>query len=284
MSSRHRSTIDSAAARATTGPAVTLRPLSTETDIEACLQLQQETWGADFRELVPPTILKIAQMVGGIVAGAFDPQGRLVGFVFGLTGVRDGCLAHWSHMLAVAEPLRNRGIGQLLKQFQRHELRAIGVDRMLWTYDPLVARNAHLNLNKLGARIVEYVEDMYGHDSASVMDSVIGSDRFVVEWDLVPPLPAETVARGAPADAAVVTLERIPTSPPEPLPRGRTVCVEVPADIQMLKLSRPEEARAWRALTRRAFLDYLGQGYVVRRLARDPESGRTFYVLANAAS
>ena len=76
----------------------------------------------------------------------------MLGFVFGMTGVQDGRLVHWSDLLAVRPEARDRGLGRRLKLYQRSLVAELGVTRMLWTYDPLVARNAHLNLNALGAR------------------------------------------------------------------------------------------------------------------------------------
>ena len=104
--------------------------------------------------------------------------------VFGIAGFKDGAPCHWSHMLAVREESRDRGIGAALKDFQREEVLRQHVHVMYWTYDPLVARNAKLNIKIVGARVVEYVRDMYGVDHASITDRVIGSDRFVVRWDL----------------------------------------------------------------------------------------------------
>lgn len=264
-----------------TAPSVTIRPLETEADYEACVTLQRETWGENFLELAPPALLMITQKVGGITAGAFDERGRLVGFVFGLTGLQEGRAVHWSHMLAVTERLRGHGIGQQLKHYQRNRLRTVGVTRMYWTYDPLVARNAHLNVNRLGARIMEYVQDMYGENPLSETDSVIGSDRFVVRWDLDTehePAPPTPVAEGGPQPLVTLDLEAPATVTGE-LPDDSTVFVEVPADIQRLKKTHPSLAHAWRLLTRRAFIYYLDRGYIIGGLARERAIGRCYYIL-----
>ncbi len=162
----------------------TIRPLTSQADYLACVDLQYETWGKGFVDCVPPAVLQISAKVGGVAAGAFEASGKMLGFVFGLAGWKDGERCHWSHMLAVRQEAQNRGIGRALKVFQRQELLGRDIDTMYWTFDPLVARNAHLNLQKLGAQVVEYVRDMYGVDEASITDSIIGSDRFVVRWDL----------------------------------------------------------------------------------------------------
>ena len=101
-----------------------------------------------------------------------------------MTGVRDGALVHWSDMLAVGPEARDRGIGRRLKLYQRSLVAELGVTQILWTFDPLVARNAHLNLNALGARVIDYVPDMYGADTGSTLHQGIGTDRFVVAWEV----------------------------------------------------------------------------------------------------
>lgn len=262
-----------------------IRPFAQAADYEACLALQRATWGDDFRELVPPALLQVAQRVGGIAAGAFDAGGRMLGFVFGLTGITAGEPVHWSHMLAVRDDVRDRGIGQQLKRWQRAQLCRMGVRRMLWTYDPLVARNAHLNLNRLGARAVEYVENMYGATPRSTTDSVIGTDRFIVEWRLDAPevqLDAATLASEAPIVTAPVT--RDPRAAQPNLPAVPEVRIEIPADVQRLKLASADGAVAWRLTTRRAFTHYLPRGYTVAGVTAGDREDRRFYVLRAEAS
>lgn len=263
---------------------VAIRPLRTADEYDRCVALQRATWGDDFRELVAPAMLKVAQEVGGIAAGAFDADGTLAGFVFGLTGLRGGRLAHWSHMLAVREDRRDRGIGRRLKRYQRERLRALGVERMYWTYDPLVARNAHLNLNALGARVVDYVEHMYGENPMSRTDSVIGTDRFVVEWPVAAPVedaaPPPLPAGADEAPLATADVARDVAAPQPDLPDAPLVRVEIPEDIQALKLARPDVAAAWRATTRRALTHYLRRGYRVAGLRR--AGARCHYVVRAA--
>src|SRR5215472_9753647 len=161
--------------------AIEIRPLVTPRELHACVELQHATWGREFTDVVPASILKVAQRVGGVVAGAFGPSNDLLGFVFGLTGVERGRIVHWSDMLAVRPEARNLGVGRRLKEFQRRSVQALGGEVIYWTYDPLVARNAHLNFNVFGVRIAEYVEDMYG-ETDSPLHAGIGTDRFIVAW------------------------------------------------------------------------------------------------------
>ncbi|MBF8248247.1 MAG: hypothetical protein HW374_1047, partial [Bacteroidetes bacterium] len=161
---------------------LTLRRLSSTDDYNACVRLQQETWGAGFTENVPATILMVSQKIGGVTAGAFDKNGVMVGFVFGLTGWKDGKPIHWSDMLAVKNELRNSGLGRILKLYQRELVLPLGIEEIYWTYDPLVAKIAHLNFNKLGAEVSEYVANMYPDNSGSELHRGIGMDRLIVVW------------------------------------------------------------------------------------------------------
>lgn len=253
---------------------ITIRPLASRADCEACVELQRTIWGP--HDCVPASVLMVAQKVGAIAAGAFDARGALLGCVFGLTGQRGGRIAHWSHFLAVRPDSRDRGIGRRLKQYQRKVLRSRRIAAMYWTFDPLVARNAHLNLNRLGVEVEEFVPDMYGRAGESTVDRLLGTDRFVVRWDLRGKRRGRGRGRGGGAgrlaSAPVVNAElrsgneMVPTEPE--LPAVARVRVAVPADIQDVKQRSPDLARAWRSSTRRALLHYLERGYCVARFVR----------------
>src|SRR5439155_14564768 len=155
---------------------ILIRRVETQAEYDECVRIQDETWGADFNERVPSTIFQVSQYLGGVTAAAFAPSlDTMLGFVFGMTGVQEGQLVHWSDLLAVRPEARDRGIGRRLKLFQRSLVLELGVTRMLWTYDPLVARNAQLNLNVLGAAVTEYVPEMYGAETRSALHDAIGT-------------------------------------------------------------------------------------------------------------
>jgi predicted GNAT superfamily acetyltransferase len=268
---------------------VTFRSLSSTEDYQACVELQRVIWGRDFSDVVPLSILKINQKVGGVSAGVFAADGRLLGFVWGMTGVRDGKPFHWSHMLGVAPEARDLRLGERLKWFQRGLLLPLGVEEVEWTYDPLEARNAHLNLNKLKAEVAEYVEDMYAGEMGSELARGIGTDRFIVRWPIASPR-VEAAAAGSPLDedpsvfaaAPVLSIDAIAAADESvPLPLVPHVRVEIPVDIQKVKNEQPDIAAAWRASTRRAFLYYFGRGYRVTAYLRDLQDvERRFYGLS----
>jgi predicted GNAT superfamily acetyltransferase len=270
-------------------PDIIIRPLASQEDFRRCVDLQYEIWGEGFGECAPPSLLLAVQEVGGIAAGAFDAHGRLLGFVFGISGLRDGRPAHWSDMLAVREEARGSGLGIRLKAYQRERLLELGIGVAFWSYDPLEARNAHININRLGARPIEYVRDMYGDVTGSRLHAGLGTDRFVVEWELRDPRVESALAdRSSPepgnledapivnvameSDGAIVPVER-------ELPDHARVRVAIPHDIQRVKADSIDRARSWRSSTRRTFLHYLDHGYAVVGFVAGPPSSHPAYLL-----
>jgi chorismate synthase len=262
-----------------------IRPLATHEEREACVELQRETWGREFTELVPPSLLYAVQKIGGVAAGAFDPRGRLLGFVFGFTGTEGGKLVHWSDMVAVRADAQGHGFGQALKAYQRETVLRLGVTVMYWTCDPLVAKNAHLNLNHYGVRVAEYVRDLYGSETRSVLHRGVGTDRFVVAWPLdrrgPPPRPAASLCEAPIVNPGTESgergdPERFASAPPPALR------IEIPEDIARVQAASLEMAGRWRATTRGAFLWCLAHGYSVTGFTRDDAAARGYYLLERA--
>lgn len=268
------------------GQQTTLRSFETRQDCLTCVELQREIWGPDFIDVVPATILMVCQRVGGVAVGAFDPNTGLVGFVFGLSGVTDGALSHWSDMLAVRPEARRRGLGRRLKLYQRRQLLDRGIRTAHWSYDPLVARNARFNLSILGACPTEYVIDMYG-ETRSTLHHGLDTDRVIVRWQLDDPdverrAAGETPSLfpGAATEAFLVNPLQCHTAapPPHSSPMGDWVRIAVPADIEALKATDPEQAHQWQLSVRTAFGRCLTNGYRVVGFVTSGEAA-PFYVL-----
>jgi predicted GNAT superfamily acetyltransferase len=221
-----------------------IRALEGYEELRACTQLQEEIWGAGFDERVPTAILRIALGYGGVLAGAFEGK-TLVGFVFGLTGLEEGRLVHWSDMLAVRALWRGRGIGVALKAWQRDHLLALGVREMRWSFDPLESANARLNLVRLGAQGRWYEENMYG-ESNSPLHAGIGTDRLIVQWKMEP-------------DSATTPGPNLRSA----LLSEACVRVPIPRSLQRLKGEDPDRARDWRLESREALAPRLREGWVV---------------------
>ncbi len=268
---------------------ITLRELASDDDYTRCEALQRATWGQDFVEIATAPMMKITQKVGGLAAGAFDDRGELLGLLFGISGVRDGKRAHWSHIMAVHDQARGLGIGRQLKIFQRDFLLALDVYAAYWTYDPLVSRNAHLNLVRLGAEPIEYVRDFYGPGDDNELHRGIGTDRFIVEWRLRDPGVVRTIAGELVQPdswhmAPIVNCDASsrPRDDDFELPDAEVVRVEIPMDVQAVKSDQPQTAALWRRSTRRALKAYMKRGYRVRGLVRSDD--RSCYALERGAA
>ena len=259
---------------------VTLRVLTQMGELRACVVLQESTWGRD-AETVAASLLLVSSKFGGLVIGAYNERGTLLGFVFSLTGTDAQGALHWSHMLAVSSDARGVGLGRLLKERQRAELASRGVNRIAWTFDPLQSRNAHLNINRLGARVVEYIDDMYGA-TGSPLHLFMATDRLVVmtgpELFAAPSrdvkseegLPVLTLSKWG-----VVGLDE---------PAATTILVEVPWDINEIASSDAILAARWRDATRRHFHFGLANGFAVSGFVADWVALRAYYCFTRAST
>jgi predicted GNAT superfamily acetyltransferase len=263
---------------------VQLRPLASIAEYQACVALQVAVWGAEFSDIVPASMLQVATHVGGILVGALAGD-ALLGFVFGLTGVRDNEIVHWSHMLGVRTDAREMGIGRRLKEYQRATLAGRGIAREFWTFDPLQARNAHLNVNRLGVRVIDYVVDMYG-SMGSPLHFGVATDRLIVECS------TGARAKSTPAPGPVIEqYGRAPILTPEPRPgdvvfQGDAppiVLLEIPADVERLTAEAGDALARWRLATRTHFQWAFLHSYRVTALHRDRVASRAFYVLRRDA-
>ena len=143
-------------------------------DFQQLSNIQAEIWGKDNQ--MPASLFSIANTIGGCALGAYHDQ-ILIGFILSLPAVWNGKKAQWSCRLAVDESFRNQGIGSQLKEAQKKALLTNGINSLLWSFNPYDTKNAHLNLNKLGAKIVGFKEGMY---------PVVPGERAIVEWHLQP--------------------------------------------------------------------------------------------------
>lgn len=262
---------------------ITIRPLFSRADYDACVALQEETWGEGFNERVPSGILKLSQQLGGVASGAFDVADRLAGFVFGMSGVMNGRVAHWSDMLAVRADARDRGIGEALKWHQRELLLQRGIYEVYWTFDPLEARNAWLNFSRLGAVASKYVRNFYDA-SDSPLHRGLATDRLIVTWILDSErVRSRSTSEGPPgpdpaiACAPIVNPGADSASAPESVSLRREIDAEairiaIPANLQRIKRTALGVALQWQASVREAFEHYFALGYEVTDVVRDGDA------------
>jgi predicted GNAT superfamily acetyltransferase len=187
---------------------VLIRECTTIEEFDTCVRLQREVFGLPDLELSPRRHLIVSRRAGGWILGAFEAAGgALVGFVHHLIAARGAEITGYSHMMAVSTAYQNRGLGARLKWAQRERALAEGRSYISWTFEPMQARNAHFNLNRLGVVVRSYGVNFYGWDggteaTASGKQFNLDSDRLIAGWELRTPR-VEACARGErPAHAA----------------------------------------------------------------------------------
>ena len=164
---------------------IQIRECMTLDELAACVDLQREVFSLPEIEISPVRHFVVTKNAGGFVLGAFL-SGELVGFVLSVPAFLRGEKAFYSHMTAVRADQQGSGIGGRLKWAQRERALAEGVKIIKWTFEPVKARNAFFNLEKLGAIVTEYHVDFYGTDYSTLPGEEIGlaSDRLFAEWHL----------------------------------------------------------------------------------------------------
>ena len=164
---------------------IEIRECLTLDELSACVQLQRDVFALPEVELSPVRHLIVTKNAGGFTLGAYDGE-RLAGFVLSVPAFQRGEPAFYSHMTAVHADYQSAGVGAKLKWAQRARALELGVKFIKWTFEPVKARNAYFNLEKLGAIVVEFQENFYGVDYTTAPGKKIGlaSDRLFAEWHL----------------------------------------------------------------------------------------------------
>jgi predicted GNAT superfamily acetyltransferase len=271
-----------------------IRPLTTIEDCRRVVDLEKLVWGyTDAEDVVPVPVLIVSVKRGGILLGAFDRAGEMVGFVYSLAALKNGRASQWSHMLGVLPAARDSGLGTRLKLEQRAATLRMGLDLIEWTYDPLQTMNAHLNFTKLGVMVTEYEENIYG-ESSSPLHRGNPTDRFVAEWWLSSPRVARRIAGGAhepsgPPTVPLINRVRrqggsIDCADVDLNRSDAQLAVEIPMGFNRLMQEEPGQAVAWRMATRRIFTAYLHRGYRVVDFFLDHAAEKGRYILASGQS
>ncbi len=301
-------------------------------EMVAIEELQRTVWPGNETDVVPGHLLLAATHHGGLVIGAYQineirenkpldfpqiafsgfgdlpAQAQLVGFVFGFPGMVDTPngpqLKHYSHMLAVHPSVRDYGIGFALKRAQWQMIRRSGVDCINWTFDPLLSRNAYLNISRLGAVCNTYIADAYGV-MLDGLNAGLPSDRFQVDWWINTPRVSSRLSRRPrlkldlahflAAETKIINPSRIGANglphPPDTnhltgssglSSNDSLVLVEIPADFLHLKSLDMGLASDWRFHIRAIFEGLFAQGFFVTDFIHlVGKSARSFYVLSD---
>ena len=236
---------------------IAIRKCETLRDFNLCVELQRQVWGESDLEVEPATLFIVAAHTGGQVLGAFDGP-RLAGFTLAVAGLRDATPYLHSHMTGVHPDYQGRGVGKSLKLFQREDALARGVRRIEWTFDPLGMRNAHFNLNLLGAIARKYLPNLYGVTS-SPLHRNMETDRLLAEWHLDSPRVIAAIQNVVPAQAPAAA-------------------ILMPEQLETWQAQGSPELVTLQARVRKEFTDYFSRGYAA--LAATRSARESAYSLA----
>lgn len=229
-------------------------------ELEACVRLQQEIWGYSERETYPVRLLVNLMRLGGNTLGAFTAEHQLVGLAIAMPAWRGRQRYFHSLGLGVKTGHENRGLGQSLKLAQRKMAMRQGIDLIEWTFDPLRAKNAFFNIERLGAIVREYVPDYYGRIESRFQIG-LPSDRLIARWHLSS-ARVKRVLRGGPARA---------------VKKAAAVEIEIPSDLDALAASEASALLDRQAKVRRQLQHAFAKGFVITGFRRGP--GVSHYLL-----
>ena len=251
---------------------VTLAPLATVEDADLLNQVIEVTWGGQHLDR---EVVRALAISGNTSWGAFDGE-RLIGFVLGWAGVdADGLHVH-SHMLASIPDRRHAGVGETLKLAQRAQALEQGIDVVRWTFDPLVARNAWLNLGKLGVVVDRFARSFYG-DMRDAINEGERSDRVTVAWNLRRE-PGPHIVAADPVDLVMRSPGATPTPAVADVSPTVAARIEIPAEYHDLRAADPVLGAVWRDAVAEALERCLDAGLVGAGFDR----ARSAYVFAVA--
>ena len=166
----------------------TIRECTTVDELSQCVTLQREVFALPEIEISPVRHLIVTKKAGGFTLGAFTREDVLVGFVLSVPSFLGNKKFFYSHMTAVRQEFQSYGIGTRLKWAQRVTALEKGVNFIKWTFQPVQARNAFFNLEKLGAIVRHYEPNFYGTDYTTAHEQGgnlgLDSDRLFAEWHL----------------------------------------------------------------------------------------------------
>lgn len=250
-----------------------IRDITGISEMREVEKLQKQVWGIDDLEVFPALALIPMREVGAVLIGAFDGE-RMIGFVFGFPGYVNGHAILHSDMLAVSSEYRVHGLGYKLKLAQRERALANGIETISWTFDPLQALNAHLNITKLGVVATDYRTSYYGETTSFLHGT--GTDRLWVTWSLNSNHVRQRIALGQ--ISVPVNFDDLPAlvrvgAEEEPVSSDTdwttdSLVIEIPSNINALQFQDAALAGRWREATRTAFTMSLRAGFLVAEFYR----------------
>jgi predicted GNAT superfamily acetyltransferase len=244
---------------------IVIRECTAIDELDNCIRLQREVFGLPDLEISPRRHLIVSRQAGGWTLGAFVDE-QLVGFVHHLAGVRGSEIFGYSHMMAVAPAYQNKGVGARLKWSQRERAIQEGRSFIRWTWDPMQARNAYFNLNRLGVTVSSYAENFYGTDYVTspaltgAEPPGIDSDRLFAHWQLQSHRVTDL------ANGAATAGDTVPTKP--------EAMIDIPANWTKLCKENPGQAKQEQLRVRGEFQKAFASGLIAAAFDRSEERPR----------
>jgi predicted GNAT superfamily acetyltransferase len=222
---------------------ISVRKCSTLPEFRECVSLQREIWAETDLEIEPTTMFVVAAHTGGQVLGAFDGD-KLVAYTLAVVGLHHATPYLHSHHTGVHPDYRDRGVGRMLKLFQRDEALSRDIRLIQWTFDPLELRNAHFNFNRLGAIARTYHPDLYGV-TTSPLHRGLATDRLVAEWHLDSPRVIAAIGDIATDRAS----------------SDASATIEVPGELERWKVEDVQQVKRVQQHLREEFTRWFASGY-----------------------
>jgi predicted GNAT superfamily acetyltransferase len=273
---------------------MTIGPFRGLADYKSCLDIQREVWRFEDIDIVPVGMLVAADHCGGVMLGAYNSLGEMIGFVYSILGTEDGILVQHSLLLAVRLAYSNFNVGYKLKLAQRKECLKRNIRAITWAFDPMQPLNAYFALGKLGATAHAYMENFFG-ESTSVLHRGLPTDRFLARWDIEADSVARRIELGSPKhDLRKELKQHTIINRLEDAAPGMTVssplklnCAddrllfEIPYNLPEIKSRNLGIALEWQGRLRQAFRNYFKKGYAATDFWVAEEEGhlRAFYFL-----
>ncbi|HEX7405440.1 MAG TPA: GNAT family N-acetyltransferase [Candidatus Nanopelagicaceae bacterium] len=246
---------------------LSIRILSGIKEQDMARAIFNEVWPSDEGTQITANLLQAMVHNGTYVAGAFVGN-EIVAAAFAFPGLDSKKHLHLhSHMAAVKEKYRNRNIGTALKLHQKEWALQRGYDTITWTFDPLVRRNAKLNLVKLGVQVFDYFSDFYG-DLPDALNAGDPTDRLIARWDIANQNPATKEMDGRGISVALEDHNGEPIQH-EVNPRSSQVLLYLPADIIDLRAKDRALALRWRLAMRNQLQPRLDAGWHISGFTSD---------------
>jgi len=268
---------------------VDVRQVATVEELAWCHHVATKIWGAS----APCSIaqMRIHALFGGVCLLAYH-NSQVVGFTFSFPALYREKHVLWSHETGILPGFTDQGIGFLLKVEQRKVALSMGYREIVWTFDPLVARNAKFNLQKLNANIEEYLPNLYGSDQTDKVNRGMETDRFIVRWNITDELaPRSTLnlvendcswalrmlTKGIGLSQSYRFLSEVN------LHDSPEVCTEIPWDFSELVVAHPTLARDWRQEFREVATKLISKSYRVSDIIINKTARQAAYVWVREA-